>query len=68
MKPAKTAMNMQRDWALRKASQMLMDSVPDKSSVTAEWKERVVKVSGAVAFTQEPVSYTHLTLPTICSV
>eukprot|EP00969_Alexandrium_andersonii_P003339 143218-Alexandrium_andersonii.AAC.1 len=62
---------MQRDWALRKASQMLMGSVPDKSAVAADWKERVVKVNGAVAFAQEQGalggtfkgSYAHLHLP-----
>eukprot|EP00969_Alexandrium_andersonii_P175068 7742762-Alexandrium_andersonii.AAC.1 len=53
MKPAKTAMNMQRDWALRKAAQMLSEGVSDKSAVVTDWKERVVKVQGAVAFAQE---------------
>eukprot|EP00969_Alexandrium_andersonii_P102262 4513580-Alexandrium_andersonii.AAC.1 len=39
--------------------QMLSDSVPDKSAVATDWKERVVKVQGAVAFVQEQGGQQH---------
>eukprot|EP00969_Alexandrium_andersonii_P092342 4076912-Alexandrium_andersonii.AAC.2 len=62
---------MQRGWALRKATDMLKDGAADKGSVVADWKERVAKVGGTVAFSQGQSSLSgsfkgaraHLRLP-----
>ena len=40
----------------------------EKTEAPTERKRQKSRDEGQVAFSREPVSYTHLTLPTICSV
>eukprot|EP00969_Alexandrium_andersonii_P166616 7362546-Alexandrium_andersonii.AAC.1 len=62
---------MSRDWALRKATEMLKNEVSDGSTVQIDWKERRITVAGMCAFVQEQGSlggifqgsHRHLHLP-----
>ena len=68
--PAKTKKNKQRDWALRKAEEVLKTSVPTQK-VEVDWKERRVTANTAEAFKQEKEdtkgsfcgNFSHLALP-----
>ena len=67
---AKTARSKQRDWALRKAEELLKTARP-QAKVEVVWKERQVTVDTKAAFTQEKEdfrgsfsgSFAHLALP-----
>eukprot|EP00969_Alexandrium_andersonii_P347179 15349488-Alexandrium_andersonii.AAC.1 len=44
---------MQRDWALRKAFDMVKDHASDRGTVECDWREREIKLRGVRVFHQE---------------
>ena len=53
LKPAKTKVNLQRDWALRKAEELVEGATKSGDIVKIEFKERCDTVNAAKAFTQD---------------
>ena len=70
VKAALTATNKQRNWALRKAEELLKAAEPE-AKVELAWPERAVKVNGEKAFSQDKTDtrgsflppFTKLSLP-----
>ena len=68
---ARTKLRKSRNWALKKALELLKEASGDSSTTELKWEGREVTVNGAVAFKQLPGepkgtfqnSFAHLTLP-----
>ena len=68
---ARTKLRKSRNWALRKAFELLKEAAGDSATTELKWEGREVTVNGAVAFKQLPGepkgtfqnSFAHLTLP-----
>ena len=53
VKPARTKVGQQRNWSLRKASELIKNHTESNGKeVTIDWKERQVTVNALVSFTQ----------------
>eukprot|EP00959_Pyramimonas_sp_CCMP1952_P194062 4058219-Pyramimonas_sp.AAC.1 len=52
IKPAKSQVNLARDWALRKTAELLKTETGQDAKI--EWQTRIVKVGETVAFEQGP--------------
>ena len=71
MLQARTKLRKSRNWALKKALELVKASGASEEEVVLKWESREVTVGDAVAFKQEPGepkgsfrnNYAHLTLP-----
>ena len=71
IKQSKTKLQSKRNWSLSEAEKLLKEKASDGVEVQLEWKERVVKVNGIIAFKQNKTDsggtfsapFTSLALP-----
>ena len=71
MVQARTKLRKARNWAFRKAADLVGAACAEGNTATLNWKDRTVTVNDEVAFSQQPGekggtfknSFAHLALP-----